>query len=312
MIHPALLHVPTPNWAAMAWSMPYGWYEPPPPPDAVVRCHRPAATTSTLPAAASERRCAGSRRWRAGTAGVTGTLRFGRGIRGGRARRRDGGSAQRRPEARPDAARPAGSVLVPAAAFRRRPNWRRRTARGSCPARSPCAAAPRPSRCGSTRSTACPTARSPSACAERWSAGRAGSRRRVALELTLVAAPEPVSFAPPCIAAAQPALEPYRCLVSFLQRVAPESGGPLVPALQDQQRPRRDPQPPAGLGVALLARRPGQQRVGRVDDDLPHPPVRLAGQRERRRLVVGVEQQQERVVDDAARRAGRARGCPRR
>ena len=33
MIHPALLHVPTPNWAALAWSMPYGWYEPPPPPD---------------------------------------------------------------------------------------------------------------------------------------------------------------------------------------------------------------------------------------------------------------------------------------
>ena len=32
-----------------------------------------------------------------------------------------------------------------------------------------------------------------------------GFARRVALELTLVAAPEPVSFAPPCIAVAQPA-----------------------------------------------------------------------------------------------------------
>ena len=33
MIHPALRYPPTPNWAVLAWSLPYGWYEPPPPPD---------------------------------------------------------------------------------------------------------------------------------------------------------------------------------------------------------------------------------------------------------------------------------------
>jgi polyisoprenoid-binding protein YceI len=78
MIHPALLHVPTPNWAAMAWSLPYGWYEPPPPPDPSDL--PPPGRYHLDPARSSVRaQIRGLRRWRAGTAGITGTLRFGRG-----------------------------------------------------------------------------------------------------------------------------------------------------------------------------------------------------------------------------------------
>jgi hypothetical protein len=76
MIHPALRYVPTPNWAVLAWSLPYGWYEPPPPPDPASlpppgRYHVDPARSSVR-AEVRDRR----RRWRAGTSGVTGTLRF--------------------------------------------------------------------------------------------------------------------------------------------------------------------------------------------------------------------------------------------
>ena len=47
-----------------------------------------------------------------------------------------------------------------------------------------------------------------------------------------------------------------------------------VPPLQHQQRAGRDPEPPAGLRVALLAGGAGPQRVRGVHDHLPHPPVR--------------------------------------
>jgi hypothetical protein len=115
MIHPALLHVPTPNWAALAWSMPYGWYEPPPPPD--LSDLPPPGRYHLDPARSSVRAKVRGQRWS---------------------------------------------------------DWRRYTIavglRGTLERRA------------------------------------SGFARRVALELTLVAAPEPVSFAPPCIAVAQPAL----------------------------------------------------------------------------------------------------------
>jgi len=73
MTHPALRHVPTPNWAALAWSLPYGWYEPPPPPDP--SWLPPPGHYHVDPARSSVRaQVRGRRGWRAGTGGVTGSL----------------------------------------------------------------------------------------------------------------------------------------------------------------------------------------------------------------------------------------------
>ena len=123
MIHPALLHIPTPNWAAMAWSMPYGWYEPPPPPDLSDlpppgRYHLDPARSSVR-AKVRCQRWSDWRRWQAGAAGVTGSLRFGRGSAAVDLAVETAGLRKRRPGARPDAARPARPALEPAAALHR-------------------------------------------------------------------------------------------------------------------------------------------------------------------------------------------------
>ena len=118
MIHPALLHVPTPNWAVLAWSTALRLVRTP----AATRRGGPAATRPLPPGSRTQQRPRGGAR----VAPVAGRHR-GRHrhaavrarIRGGRARRRDGRPAQRRPGARPDAARPARPALVPAAAFHR-------------------------------------------------------------------------------------------------------------------------------------------------------------------------------------------------
>ena len=209
MIHPALLHVPTPNWAALAWSMPYGWYEPPPPPDLSDlpppgRYHLDPARSSVR-AKVRGQRWSDWRRWRAGTAGVTGTLRFGRGsaavelvvetagLRSGDPERDRMLHGLLDPPSFPllrftatELAAAHGAWLVPGQV----------TLRGR--------AAPVALWIG-------PVDRLPDgtiAVGLRGTLERraSGFARRVALELTLVAAPEPVSFAPPCIAVAQPAL----------------------------------------------------------------------------------------------------------
>ena len=204
MIHPALLHVPTPNWAAMAWSMPYGWYEPPPPPD--LSDLPPPGRYHLDPARSSVRaEVRGLRRWRAGTAGVTGTLRFVRGsaavelavetagLRSGDLKRDRTLHGLLNPPSYPllrftatELAAAHGAWLVPGQV----------TLRGrAAPVAlwiDPVDRLPDGATTISLRGTL-----------ERRASGFA---RRVALELTLVAAPEPVSFAPPCITAAQPAL----------------------------------------------------------------------------------------------------------
>jgi hypothetical protein len=124
MIHPALLHVPTPNWAVLAWSLPYGWYEPRHHPTRRTYRHPAAATTSIRRGAVSQRRSAGSG---------------------------DGGPA--RPRSATCRLPDGGAIAI--------------GLRGMLERRA------------------------------------SGLRRRVALELTLVASPEPVSFAPPCVAASR-------------------------------------------------------------------------------------------------------------
>ena len=106
-------------------------------------------------------------------------------IRGGRVRRRDGGSAQRRPEARPDAARPAQPALVPAAAFHRHRTGggARRVARArpGHPARPRCArrAVDRPGRPPARRRDHHQPARNAGAPGERVRpAGRTGAHAR--------------------------------------------------------------------------------------------------------------------------------------
>jgi len=68
----------TPDWALLAWSMPYGWYEPPPPPERSwlppAGRYRVDAGRSTLSAGVRS----GCRQVRGGAGGVTGALRFGR------------------------------------------------------------------------------------------------------------------------------------------------------------------------------------------------------------------------------------------
>src|SRR4051794_40349036 len=74
MTCPARHHLPTPDWAVLAWSLPYGWYEPPPPPDPSVL--PPPGRYHVDPARSSVRaEVHGWRRWWAGTGGVTGSLR---------------------------------------------------------------------------------------------------------------------------------------------------------------------------------------------------------------------------------------------
>ena len=178
MIHPALLHIPTPNWAAMAWSMPYGWYEPPPPPD--LSDLPPPGRYHLDPARSSVR---AKVRAKGGVTGAGGrpAPRASPAACGSGADPRRSTSPSRRQACAAATRSATGRCTACSTRSRTRccasppPNWRRRTARGSCPATSPCAAGPRPSRCGSARWTSFPTARSPSACAERWSAGRAGS-----------------------------------------------------------------------------------------------------------------------------------------
>lgn len=204
MIHPALLHVPTPNWAAMAWSLPYGWYEPPPPPD--LSDLPPSGRYHLDPARSSVRaKVRGLRRRQAGTAGVTGTLRFGRGsaavelavetagLRSGDPERDRALHGLLDPPSYPllrftatELAAAHGAWLVPGQV----------TLRGR--------AAPVALWIG-------PVGRLPDGTITIGLRGTlerraSGFARRVALELTLLAAPEPVSFAPPCVAAAQPAL----------------------------------------------------------------------------------------------------------
>ena len=203
MIHPALLHVPTPNWAALAWSMPYGWYEPPPPPD--LSDLPPPGRYHLDPARSSVRaQVRGLRRWQADSAGVTGTLRFGRGsaavelavetvgLRSGGPERDRALHGLLDPPSHPllrftatELAAAHGAWLVPGQV----------TLRGrAVPVAlwiGPVDRLPDGTITVGLRGTL-----------ERRASGFA---RRVALELTLVAAPEPVSFAPPCIAVAQPA-----------------------------------------------------------------------------------------------------------
>jgi polyisoprenoid-binding protein YceI len=203
MIHPALLHVPTPNWAALAWSMPYGWYEPPPPPDPSDL--PPPGRYHLDPARSSVRvQVRGLRRWQAGSAGVTGTLRFARGsaaveltvetagLRSGDPERDRKLHGLLDPPSFPlvrftatELAAAHGAWLVPGQV----------TLRGrAVPVAlwiDPVDRLPDGTITVGLRGTL-----------ERRASGFA---RRVALELTLVAAPEPVSFAPPCVAASRPA-----------------------------------------------------------------------------------------------------------
>jgi polyisoprenoid-binding protein YceI len=204
MIHPALRYLPTPNWAALAWSLPYGWYEPPQPPDPASlpppgRYHLDPARSSVR---AEVRGC--WRRWRAGTAGVTGTLRFGRGsptieLAVEAASLRTGDPARDR--ALHDLLDPASFPLLrftacgPAAAHGA---W---LVPGQVVLRG--RAAPLALWLDATARTDGAVTVVLRGALERQASGL---RRRVALELTLVAAPEAVSFAPPCIAVAQTAL----------------------------------------------------------------------------------------------------------
>ena len=198
MIHPALLHVPTPNWAVLAWSLPYGWYEPPPPPDPADL--PPPGRYHVDPARSSVRaQVRGLRRWRAGTAGVTGTLRFGSGSATVELAVETAGLRADDPErdrtlhglldppsypllrfTATELAAAHGAWLVPGQV----------TLRG---------------RAAPVALWLDPVHRLPDGTISIGLRGTlerraSGLRRRVALELTLVAAPEPVSFAPPCVA----------------------------------------------------------------------------------------------------------------
>jgi len=202
MIHPALRYVPTPNWAVLAWSLPYGWYEPPPPPDPASlpppgRYHLDPARSSVR--AEVRRR---GRRWRAATGGVTGTLRFGRGtatvaLAVETAGLRTGDPA--RDQALHGLLDPASFPLL------------RFAAPGLAAANGAWLMPGQVTLCGRTAPVALwldATRRLDGAITVvlRGTLERraSGWRRRVALELTLVAAPEVLSFAPPCIADTAP------------------------------------------------------------------------------------------------------------
>ena len=203
MIHPALLHVPTPNWAALAWLMPYGWYEPPPPPD--LSDLPPPGRYHLDPARSSVRaQVRGLRRWQAGSAGVTGTLRFGRGSAAVELAVETAGLHSGDPERD----RTLHGVLDP-------PSFPlvRFTATELAAAHGGWLVPGQVTLRGRAVPVALwidPVDRLPDGTITVGLRGTlerraSGFARRVALELTLVAAPEPVSFAPPCIAVAQPA-----------------------------------------------------------------------------------------------------------
>jgi polyisoprenoid-binding protein YceI len=202
MIHPALRYVPTPHWAVLAWSLPYGWYEPPPPPDPASlpppgRYHVDPARSSVRAEVRGY-----SRRERATADGVTGTLRFGRGSAtvelAVEAAGLHTGDAER-DRALHGLLDPASFPLL------------RFTACGLHPAHGAWLVPGQVTLRGRVAPVALwldATGRTDGAVTVvlRGALERAASglRRRVALELTLVAAPEPVSFAPPCIAGVAP------------------------------------------------------------------------------------------------------------
>jgi hypothetical protein len=79
MTHPVRHHLLTPGWAVLAWSLPYGWYEPPPPPDPA---DLPSPGHYHLDPGRSGVRAGirRRRRWSADATGLVGTLRVGCGL----------------------------------------------------------------------------------------------------------------------------------------------------------------------------------------------------------------------------------------
>jgi polyisoprenoid-binding protein YceI len=200
-----------PNWALLAWSMPYGWYEPPPPPERgwlpPAGRYRVDPERSTVAA----RVRSGCRQLRGAAAGLTGALRFGHDAHAtvdlavetaglhADDRARDGRlqgflNAPSFPLLRfaaTDVAAVHGAWVLPG----------RLSLRG--------AAVP-------LALWLDPVRRLPDGTAELRARGTldrrsSGLGRQVRVDVALVAVPEPVSFAPPCVARA-PGAGPERVL----------------------------------------------------------------------------------------------------
>ena len=212
MPHPTPPACMAPNWALLAWSMPYGWYEPPPPPERSwlppSGRYRVDPGRSTLSAGVRS----GCRQVRGGAGGLTGALRFGRDATVSTADLAVETAGLHADDPARDASL-QGFLSAPSFPLLRF------TATGVAAVHG---AWVLPGRL-TLRGTAVPLAlwldpvqQLPDGTVELRARGtldrrHSGIGRRVGVDVSLIAVPEPVSFAPPCV------------------------GNRLVPALQHQQ-----------------------------------------------------------------------------